>query len=25
LFGSVDHHLRRYESLSFGPVAGKAA
>jgi alkylation response protein AidB-like acyl-CoA dehydrogenase len=25
LFGSVDHHLRRYESLSFGPAAGKAA
>jgi alkylation response protein AidB-like acyl-CoA dehydrogenase len=25
LFGSVDHHLRRYESLSFGPVSGKAA
>ena len=25
LFGSVDHHLRRYESLSFGPATGKAA
>jgi alkylation response protein AidB-like acyl-CoA dehydrogenase len=25
LYGSVDHHLKRYESLSFGPVAGKAA
>ena len=25
LFGSVDHHLKRYESLSFGPVSGKAA
>jgi alkylation response protein AidB-like acyl-CoA dehydrogenase len=25
LFGSVDHHLRRYESLSFGPTVGKAA
>jgi alkylation response protein AidB-like acyl-CoA dehydrogenase len=25
LFGSVDHHLRRYELLSFGPAAGKAA
>jgi alkylation response protein AidB-like acyl-CoA dehydrogenase len=25
LFGSVDHHLRRYESLSFGPASGKAA
>jgi alkylation response protein AidB-like acyl-CoA dehydrogenase len=25
VFGSVDHHLRRYESLSFGPVSGKAA
>jgi len=25
LFGSVDHHLKRYESLSFGPVSGQAA
>jgi alkylation response protein AidB-like acyl-CoA dehydrogenase len=25
LFGSVDHHLKRYEGLSFGPVSGKAA
>ena len=25
LFGSVDHHLKRYESLSFGTVGGKAA
>jgi alkylation response protein AidB-like acyl-CoA dehydrogenase len=25
LFGSVDHHLKRYESLSFGPIGGKAA
>uniref|UniRef100_B0T6W2 Acyl-CoA dehydrogenase domain protein n=1 Tax=Caulobacter sp. (strain K31) TaxID=366602 RepID=B0T6W2_CAUSK len=25
LFGSVDHHLKRYESLSFGPMGGKAA
>lgn len=25
LFGSIDHHLKRYESLSFGPVSGKAA
>ncbi|WP_165186606.1 acyl-CoA dehydrogenase family protein [Caulobacter soli] len=25
LFGSVDHHLKRYESLSFGPASGKAA
>ena len=25
LFGSVDHHLKRYESLSFGPAGDKAA
>jgi alkylation response protein AidB-like acyl-CoA dehydrogenase len=25
LFGSVDHHLKRYESLSFGQVGDKAA
>ena len=25
LFGSVDHHLKRYEGLSFGQVGGKAA
>jgi alkylation response protein AidB-like acyl-CoA dehydrogenase len=25
LFGSVDHHLKRYESLSFGPASSQAA
>jgi alkylation response protein AidB-like acyl-CoA dehydrogenase len=25
LFGSVDHHLKRYESLSFGPANSQAA
>jgi alkylation response protein AidB-like acyl-CoA dehydrogenase len=25
LFGSVDHHFKRYESLSFGPASSQAA